>query len=70
MADEKVVNPGLVCPECGVDMSNLDPEGHALVHYPDYLDPAKTSKEARKYQKLILSGGVSQGQYQSLHKEG
>lgn len=70
MVEDKVSKVVMVCPECGVDMTNLNPEGHALAHYPDYLDPAKTSKEARNYQKLIRSGGVSKEHYQALHKEG
>lgn len=63
MAEEKVTHESLVCPECGVDMNNLDPEGHSLSHYPEYLDPAKTSVTARNHQRLILAGGVPKSAY-------
>ncbi len=56
------------CPECGADMSTLDPEGHALTHWPDYLDPAKSSKAARMRQLLTLNGGVTDAEYKKLHK--
>lgn len=52
-----------VCPECGIDLSDRDLIGHALVHFPEYLDPAKSSKGARKNQALILAGGVSPKAY-------
>lgn len=58
-----------VCPECGVDMSKLDPYAHSLVHYPDYLDPAKSSKESRKRQAQIQAGGVTVEVYKKLHEE-
>ena len=53
----------LVCPECGADMSKLDPQGHSLSHYPDYLDPAKSSAGAKANQKRILAGGVRLSEY-------
>lgn len=58
-----------VCPECGADLTNLDPVGHALTHYPEYLDPAKSSKVSMKRQKQILAGGVSQETYIKEHTE-
>lgn len=64
-----MVDTKLVCPECGADMSKLDPYGHALSHFPEYLDPAKSSKLAIKRQKLILAGGVPVTVYDSEHKE-
>ncbi len=64
-----MVDSNLVCPECGVSMKGLDPEGHSLTHYPEYLDPAKSSKEARKRQKQILAGGVPLEVYQKEHAE-
>lgn len=57
-----------VCPECGVDMTGLDPMGHSLSHYPDYLDPARSSKESRKRQAQIQAGGVSLEVYQKEHE--
>lgn len=64
MADTK-----LVCPECGKAMTGLDPYGHALSHFPEYLDPAKSSKLAIKRQKQILAGGVTLEVYQTEHTE-
>lgn len=64
MADDK-----LVCPECGKDMSKLNKVAHALEHYPEYLDPARSGKLARKRQALILAGGVPYSVYVAEHKE-
>lgn len=64
-----MVDNTLVCPECGVEMKGLDPEGHALAHYPVYLDPAKSSKLAIKRQAQILAGGVTKDQYVKEHSE-
>lgn len=58
-----------VCPECGINLDGFDLIGHALVHFPEYLDPAKASKKARKYQALILAGGVSPDEF-TTGKEG
>ncbi len=58
-----------VCPECGVSLASLSLEGHALSHYPDYLDPAKSGKLAKIRQKLILSGGVTPEQFKKEHTE-
>lgn len=58
-----------VCPECGKDMSKLNHVGHALSHFPEYLDPAKSTVLARKRQKQILEGGVSPAQYAKDHAE-
>ncbi len=60
---------GLVCPECGVELKGLDIEGHSLTHWPEYLDPAKSSKEARKRQAALLKGGVTKDQYLKDHTE-
>lgn len=59
----------LVCPECGVSMAGLDYHAHALTHFPEYLDPVKSSKLAIKRQKAILAGGVTQAEYEKAHKE-
>ncbi len=55
-----------VCPECGVSLKALDIYAHSLVHYPDYLDPAKSSKEAKKRKELLLNGGVTVKEYNTL----
>lgn len=68
MDDEVKVKTGFVCPECGAVMSRLDPEGHALSHFPEYLDPAKSSPEARKRRTAILAGGVSPEVYAKIHE--
>lgn len=60
---------GKVCPECGASMATLDPYGHMLTHYPEFLEPAKSSKNARRNQKEILEGGVSVETYNKRLKE-
>ena len=47
------------CPECGLALDGIDVIAHALTHYPEYLDPARSSKQARDNQKLLLDGGVT-----------
>ncbi len=56
----------LVCPECGRDMAGLNPVGHALTHYPDYLDPARSSRKARAIKAKIESGGVTPEEFAKL----
>lgn len=58
-----------VCPECGVELEKYNLVGHALSHFPEYLDPAKSSPVARKRQKAILEGGVTKAQYLKEHEE-
>lgn len=58
-----------VCPECGRDLAGLDVEGHSLTHFPEYLDPAKSSREARRRQQLLLKGGVTREEYQKMKAE-
>ncbi len=58
-----------VCPECGISLSGLDVSAHSLTHWPAFLDPAKSDKEARKYQLMLANGGVTKAKYQELHKE-
>ena len=70
MSNHEAVSKPSYCPECGALMDNLDYVGHSLTHYPEYLDPAKSSKEARKFQKLILAGGVTYSEYVDYHVEG
>lgn len=59
----------LVCPECGVDMAGVDPYAHMLVHYPEYLDPAKSGKLAKVRQAQIVNGGVPASEYLKTHTE-
>jgi hypothetical protein len=59
----------LVCPECGVVMDDIDPIAHALTHWPDYLDPAKSSKLAKERQAKTRKGGVSEVEYKKEHVE-
>ena len=59
-----------VCPECGVSLDGKDPVAHALTHWVEVLDFAKSSKEARQRQKLLLAGGVTEAEYKKLHGEG
>lgn len=55
-----------VCPECGRDLTGVNPRAHSLEHYPEYLDPARSSKEARKMQALINAGGVTIDEYEKM----
>ncbi len=59
----------LVCPECGKPLHDQNLRGHMLSHFPEYLDPAKSSKLAIKRQKQILDGGVTLAVYQKEHQE-
>jgi len=56
-----------VCPECGQPLDGFDVYAHSLAHWPEYQDPAKTSAEARKRQKELLSGGVTYDVYATSH---
>lgn len=64
MADEKKV-----CPETGRDLTGVDVYAYCLSLYPEYLDPAKSSPEARKRQAEILAGGITVSEY-NKRKEG
>lgn len=64
MADK---TEGKVCPECKCDMSGLDPIAHALSHWPEYLDPGRSSAEARRRQKATNQGGVTLAEYEKIH---
>ncbi len=68
MADQIVSKLAKVCPECGVSLEGKDLQGHALSHYPDYLDPQKSSKVAIKRKAQLLAGGVSASEYQKSHE--
>lgn len=63
MVDPITKPTGLVCPECGMSMDGLDFHAHSLTHWPEYLDPARSSKKAIANQKATLSGGVTIAQY-------
>lgn len=52
-----------VCPECGVVLKGLNIVAHSLTHFPEYLDPAKSSKLARERQKKLLAGGITRAEY-------
>lgn len=64
-----MVETDLVCPECGIVLKGRDLVGHALSHFPEYLDPAKSHPIARKRQLQILKGGVSKAEYDKSHEE-
>ena len=59
-----------VCPECGKPLAEFDVYAHALAHWPEYQDPAKTSPEARKRQTQLLNGGVNYDEYLKAHDQG
>ncbi|MEN4013996.1 MAG: hypothetical protein ROW48_18345 [Bellilinea sp.] len=52
-----------VCPETGRNLDGVDLVAHALMLYPEYLDPARSSPEARKRQAEILAGGIPLSEY-------
>ena len=60
---EQTIKVSKVCPECGISLEGVDYHAHSLMHWPDYLDPAKSSKEARKRKALLDAGGVTKGEY-------
>lgn len=68
--DAKIDGLDKVCPECGISLVGVDYLAHAYTHWPEYLDPAKSSKEARKRQALLYGGGVSKAKYDEMRKEG
>lgn len=68
MADN-VVTTDKVCPECGVSLEGLDIAAHSLSHWPEYLAPATSGKEARQRQAMLLKGGVSKAKFIELHQE-
>jgi len=43
-----------VCPECGIDLTGLDPKAHALDHWPEDIMDVPGYEEARKRQKILL----------------
>lgn len=60
--------PAKVCPECGISLEGVDYHAHSLSHWPDYLDPAKSSKEARKRKGLLDAGGITPSEYAKLRE--
>lgn len=52
-----------VCPECGKVLKGVNIVAHSLTHFPEYLDPAKSSKLARERQKRLLAGGITLAEY-------
>ena len=69
---EKIVgkNVKYVCPECGCAMEGLNPDAHALSHWPDFLEPNKSSRQARKRQTQVKRGGVTMEEYNKEREEG
>ena len=67
MADN-VPTTSKVCPECGISLDGIDKAAHSLTHWPEYLDPAKSGKDARKRQAMLLNGGVSKADFMRLHE--
>jgi len=43
-----------ICPECGEDLTGLDPKAHALDHWPENIPPIPAYEEARKRQKILF----------------
>lgn len=58
-----------VCPECGKSLKGQNLFAHSLLHFPQYLDPAKSSKLAIKRQAQIIGGGVTREVYIKEHEE-
>lgn len=62
-------NIGKVCPECGISLEGLNAKAHSFTHWPEYLDPARSSNLARVRQKQCNEGGVTPAEYTAAHKE-
>lgn len=60
----------MVCPECGVPLDGIDLRAHSLTHWPEYLDPARSSKKARVRQERLSMGGVTAEYFVNEDKEG
>jgi len=46
------------CPECGIDLTNIDIRAHALYHWPESIPDLPIYKGARDRQaKLLALGG-------------
>lgn len=58
-----------VCPECGIDLAGRDVMAHSLTHWPEVLDPAKSSVQARKRKASLEKGGVTAGEFNRSQKE-
>lgn len=67
MTNTAIQKSGKVCPECGIPVDGINLEGHSLSHWNTFLDPQKSSPEARKRQKALLAGGVSREEYEKAH---
>jgi len=53
----------MICPECGLDLTDRDPWGHALSHWSAILTEQNSSYEARKRQKKLIDWAVEKGTY-------
>lgn len=42
------------CPECGADLSKLDPRKHALAHWNELIPDIPEYQEARRRQKILF----------------
>lgn len=48
-----------LCPECHVSMENIDPQGHAMKHYPERIDRQDPrTRQARRRQALLRSAHI------------
>jgi hypothetical protein len=45
--------PYPLCPECGEEVSGLDPVKHAQTHYPLYIPASRFSAEARAREAVL-----------------
>jgi len=46
-----------VCPECGIDLTNIDVKAHALTHWPESIPDLPIYAGARERQKKLLELG-------------
>jgi len=42
-----------ICPECGADLTNLDPVGHSLDHWPERIPDYPETRQARRRQHIL-----------------
>jgi len=45
------------CPECGIDLTNIDIKAHALTHWPESIPDLPIYAGARKRQEELLKLG-------------
>jgi len=50
-----------VCPECGRDLTNMDPWAHALDHWPEKIENPEINTQAVARQKILRDMAKARG---------